>query len=133
MNPEGVGAIAPCFVVRDVPKALEYYTEKLGFRVTFQGPSVEDIFFGIVERGAAMIFLKAIGVEPIPNRTRDIKQGYLPWDAYLYAPDPDELAAEFSERGVEFFRPVGVNSDRLRGFEVLDADGYALYFGRPEK
>lgn len=133
MSQDGIGAIAPCFVVRDVPKALAFYREKLGFRVMFQGPSEEDIFFGIVERGAAMVFLKAIGVAPIPNRAREIGQGAAPWDAYLYVPDPDELAAEFAGRGVEFFQPLRVNSDRLRGFEVLDADGYALYFGRPEK
>jgi len=35
---------------------------------------MDDIFFGIVQRGAATIILKAIGVEPVPTYTRDIKQ-----------------------------------------------------------
>jgi catechol 2,3-dioxygenase-like lactoylglutathione lyase family enzyme len=125
--------IAPFFVVRDVPAALAFYRDRLGFDITFQGPSEDDIFFGIVERGAAMIMLKAIGVEPVPNYTRDIKQGFAPWDAYLYVPDPDALAAEFAARGVAFHHALGDNDDDLRGFEVQDADGYVLYFGRPNR
>ena len=82
-----------------------------------QGPSDDDIFFGIVQRGAAMIMLKDVGVEPVPNYTYDIKQGVARWDAYLHVPDPDALAAEFSSRGVEFFQPLRDDADGLRGFE----------------
>lgn len=126
-----INCIAPCFIVRNVPAALAFYRDYLGFDITFQGPSEDDIFFGIVERGAAMIMMKAIGVEPVPNYTQDIKQGIMRWDAYMYVPDPDALAAEFASRGVEFFLPICDNDDNLRGFEVKDADGYLLYFGRP--
>ena len=79
-----------------------------------------------------MIILKDVGVDPVPNSTRDIKKGIARWDAYLHVPDPDALAAEFLFRNVEFFQPLGNNDDGLRGFEVKDADGYLLYFGRPE-
>ena len=55
------------------------------------------------------------------------------WDAYLHVPDPDALAAEFSSRNVEFFQPLKDDGDDgLRGFEVQDADGYVLFFGRPD-
>jgi catechol 2,3-dioxygenase-like lactoylglutathione lyase family enzyme len=133
MTTPRIDCIAPCFIVRDVPAALAFYRDRLGFEITFQGPEPSDIFFGIVERGAAMIMLKSIGVEPVPNHTRDIKQGILPWDAYLHVADPDALAAEFASRNVAFRMPVADNSDNLRGFEVQDADGYVLYFGRPNK
>lgn len=129
MSRAAISGIAPFFVVKSVPAALAFYRDRLGFEVTFQGPSEDDIFFGIVERGAAMIMMKDIGVDPIPNYTRDIKKGFAPWDAYLYVPDPDALAAEFSSRNVEFFRPIQNNDDGLRGFEIEDADGYILYFG----
>jgi catechol 2,3-dioxygenase-like lactoylglutathione lyase family enzyme len=128
-----ISGIAPFFIVRDVPAALAFYKDRLGFDITFQGPVEDDIFFGIVQRGAAMIMMKAIGVDPIPNYTRDIKQGFAPWDAYLHVSDPDALAAEFASRNVEFFQPLQDNDDNLRGFEVQDADGYVLYFGRPNK
>jgi len=110
--------------------ALSFYRDRLGFDVTFQGPPA-DVFFGIVQRGAAMIILKDVGVEPVPNRMRDVGKGWARWDAYLHVPDPDALAAEFSSRGVELSGPVADDDDGLRGFEVVDADGYVLYFGRP--
>ena len=125
--------IAPFFVVKNVPAALQFYRDRLGFEISFQGPSEDDIFFGIVERDGAMIMMKDIGVAPIPNYTRDIKQGNAPWDAYVHTPDPDGLAAEFASRNVKFWTPLMDNSDDLRGFEVQDVDGYVIYFGRPNK
>jgi uncharacterized glyoxalase superfamily protein PhnB len=126
-----ITSIAPFFIVKNVPAAMAFYRDRLGFEITFQGPEPNDIFFGIVERGGAMIMLKAVGVDPVPNYTRDIKQGIARWDAYVHVPDPDALAAEFSSRGVAFFRPLKNDDDGLRGFEVQDADGYVLFFGRP--
>ena len=126
-----VGVVAPLFIVRSVPETLAFYRDRLGFEITFQGPEPDDIFFGIVERGRAMIMFKAIDVQPVPNHTRDIGHGIARWDAYVYVPDPDALAAEFSSRSVEFFEPLQNNSDNLRGFEIQDLNGYVLYFGRP--
>jgi catechol 2,3-dioxygenase-like lactoylglutathione lyase family enzyme len=131
MTTPAITGIAPFFIVRDVPTALAFYRDRLGFDITFQGPEPGDIFFGIVERDAAMIIVKAVGVEPVPNCTRDVKKGWARWDAYLHVPDPDALAAEFSSRNVEFSQPLKDDDDGLRGFEVKDADGYVLYFGRP--
>ena len=134
MTQAKISGIAPFFIVKNVPVALSFYRDRLGFDITFQGPSDDDIFFGIVQRGAAMIILKAIGVDPVPNYTRDIKQGIARWDAYIYVPDPDALAEEFSSRNVEFFKTIKDSEggdDGLRGFEVKDADGYILFFGRP--
>ncbi|MFM2126014.1 MAG: hypothetical protein RL328_2465 [Acidobacteriota bacterium] len=126
-----ISGIAPFFIVRSVPAALAFYRDRLGFDITFQGPTEDDIFFGIVQRGAAMIMLKAIGVEPVPNYTRDIQQGTARWDSYLHTPDPDALAAEFSTRNVAFFQPLKNDDDGLRGFEIQDTDGYILFFGCP--
>ncbi len=132
MTKAEITGIAPFFIVKNVPAALLFYHDRPGFDITFQGPEPGDIFFGIVQRGRAMIMMKDIGVDPIPNYTRDIKKGIARWDAYLHVPDPDALAAEFLLRNVEFFRPLENNDDGLRGFEVKDADGYLLFFGRTQ-
>jgi catechol 2,3-dioxygenase-like lactoylglutathione lyase family enzyme len=75
MKPDITG-IAPFFIVKNVPAALSFYRDRLGFDITFQEPDPDDIFFGIVQRGAAMIMFKDVGVDPVPNYTRDIKQGH---------------------------------------------------------
>lgn len=125
-----ISGIAPFFVVRDVPASLAFYRDRLGFEITFQGPEPDDIFFGIVCRGGAEILMKAVGVPPVPNYTRDVQQGIARWDAFVSVPDPDALAAEFAVRGVEFFVPLQDTEDGLRGFELQDTDGYVLFFGR---
>lgn len=114
-----------------MPTSLVFYRDRLGFEITFQGTDPDDIFFGIVNRGGAQILLKDVGVAPQPNYTRDIKQGIARWDAFVYVPNPDALAAEFASRNVGFFEPLKDTEDGLRGFEVEDADGYVLFFGRP--
>jgi hypothetical protein len=69
-------------------------------------------------------------VDPLPNSKREPGAR---WDAYLNVPDPDALAAEFTSRDVAFSAPLKDDDDGLRGFEVEDADGYVLYFGRPRR
>jgi hypothetical protein len=53
------------------------------------------------------------------------------WDAFVYASDPDSLAAEFAGNGAAFSVPLKDTNDGLRGFEIFDPDGYVLFFGRP--
>lgn len=106
MTKPDISGIAPFFIVKSVPAALSFYRDRLGFDITFQGPEADDIFFGIVRRGAAMIMFKDVGVDPVPNYTRDVGKGSPRWDAYLDVPDPDALAAEFSSRDVEFSEPL---------------------------
>jgi catechol 2,3-dioxygenase-like lactoylglutathione lyase family enzyme len=131
-----ISGISPLFIVADVPRALSFYRDMLGFDVTFRGPTPEDEFFGIVRRDGAMIMLKALGViadgkevvvEPVSNYGRKPAHS---WDAYVEVSDPDTLAAEFAARGVRFAVPVMDCDDGLRGFVIEDTDGYGLFFGR---
>ena len=128
-NQTTIGGITPFFIVRDLSAALAFYRDKLGFEVTFTTPA-DDPFFGIVQRDRARLMLKDVGVAPLPNSHRDPDAR---WDAYLYVPDPDALAAEFGARNVEFSRPLEDTHDGLRGFELTDSDGYVLFFGRPRE
>jgi hypothetical protein len=100
-----------------------------GFEVTRQEPK-DDPFFAIVCRGGAMLMVKSVEAAPAPNATRD---PWARWDAYVSVPDPDALAAEFRSRGVALSVPLKDTTDGLRGFELKDADGYVLFFGRPRE
>lgn len=131
-----ISGITPFFIVANVPAALSFYHDMLGFEVTFRGPTPEDEFFGIVRRGGAVIMFKALGVmrdgneilvEPVPNYGREPA---FSWDAYLDVSDPDALAAEFASRGVVISVPLtDRGDDGVRGFVIKDIDGYGLFFG----
>ena len=131
-----ISSISPFFIVADVPATLAFYRDKLGFEVTFRGPTPDDEFFGIVRRDSATIMFKALGeivegrevqVDPVPNFGR---KPAFSLDAYVEVPDPDALAAEFTSRGVSFAAPIADSDDGLRGFVIKDLDGYGLFFGR---
>ena len=122
-----IAGISPFFIVKDVAGSLSFYRGRLGFEVIFQGFG-DDLFFGIVRRGGAMVMFKSVGVEPLPNYRREPA---VRWDAYLSVPDPDALAEEYASRNVEFSAHLKDTQDGLRGFELEDPEGYVLFFGRP--
>src|SRR5436309_8821493 len=127
MTQAEISGISPFFIVSDAPSALSFYRDRLGFEITFQEPADEP-FFGIVCRGGAMIMLKGVGVDPLPNYKREPAAR---WDAYLYVPDPDALAAVFASPHVKFSEPLKHTPDGLRGLELQVEDGYFLVFVRP--
>ena len=119
-------SISPFFIVKDLGVSLDYYRERLGFQLDFQGP--DDVaYYGRVSRDGIGIMLKTISpdVLPCPNHTR---HEWARWDAYVYVEDPDHLFEEFALRGATFVKQLSFIDDGLWGFEVSDADGYVLAF-----
>lgn len=128
MPQSNIQAISPFFIVSKVARTIAFYRDQLGFETRFQQPN-RDPFFAIIGREGAQIFVKSDkNVSPLPNASR---HPFMKWDAYLYTPDPDALAAEFADRGVVLRTPLEDTEDGLRGFEIRDPDGYTLFFGRP--
>jgi len=123
-------SISPFFIVSNLKDSVAFYVSKLGFEVWYTGPG-DGPYWAMVGRGPVSVMLKAIAddIKPIPNHTR---HEWAAWDAYISAEDPDTLFEEFSSKGLTFRRPIRDDDDGLRGFEVTDADGYVLFFGRPK-
>lgn len=122
--------IMPFFIVESLDASVAFYVDKLGFEVRYIGPD-GDPFWAIVGREKISIMLKAIApdIKPIPNHTR---HEWARLDSWISAEDPDALFEEFSSKGVSFHKPLRDDEDGLRGFEIKDADGYVLFFGRPK-
>jgi catechol 2,3-dioxygenase-like lactoylglutathione lyase family enzyme len=122
-------SVSPFLIVGNLQRALEFYRDSLGFEVTLIAPDT-DPFFATVRRDGVQFLLKVVGegLDALPNRTR---HPHARWDAFVFVPDPDALAVEFDRRGVAFSAPLADTDDGLRGFELADADGYLLFFGRP--
>lgn len=122
-------AISPFFIVSNVDQTIAFYRDKLGFETRFQQPD-RSPFFAIVGRDGAQLFVKSDeGTSPLPNSKRNLS---MRWDAYVYTPDPDALALEFTDHGAVLSGSLKDTPDGLRGFEVCDPDGYVLFFGRPK-
>ena len=124
-----IEGMSPFFLVTNVDRTVAFYRDGLGFSVTFRQPATES-FFAILRRGRAQLFVKSEGSAPPPTPNPRVHPS-IRWDAYVFAPDPDGLAAEFAASGVGFSEPLRDTEDGLRGFEIADPDGYVLFFGRP--
>lgn len=122
--------IHPFFIIDKLQTSVSFYVEKLGFEIRYIGPE-DDPFYAMVGRDHVSIMLKAItpDIKPVPNHTR---HEWARWDAFIYTVDPDTLFAEYRAKGLSFHQSLRDDEDGLRGFEVADADGYILFFGRPK-
>ncbi len=122
-------AISPFFIVSNVDQTIAFYRDKLGFETRWQQPERKP-FSAILGRDGAQIFVKSDkDTAPMPNPKRCPSTR---WDAFVYAPDPDALAAVFADHEAAFSTPLKDTHDGLRGFEISDPDGYVLFFGRPK-
>ena len=121
--------ISPFFIVADLATAVSFYTSRLGFEVRYSAPG-DSPFFAIVGRDDISIMLKEItaDIKPAPNHTL---HEWARWDAFISVSDPDSLFEEYRAAGVTFRQSLQDDEDGLRGFEVVDADNYVLFFGRP--
>jgi catechol 2,3-dioxygenase-like lactoylglutathione lyase family enzyme len=128
MTRTDIKEISPFFIVSNVDQTLAFYRDKLGFEVRFQQPD-RDPSFAIIGRDGAQLFVKSeTNISPIPNSKRHPS---LRWDAFVYAQNPDALAAEFADQGATFSASLKDTHDGLRGFEITDPDNHVLFFGRP--
>src|SRR5260370_9674706 len=119
-----IAGISPSFIVKDAAVALAFYRDSLGFEITFQEHDQNNIpFFGIVCRGRAMIMLKSVGIDPLPNHRREpyVAGCGAPWDAYVSVPDPDGLYAEFASRKVQFSTPPKEPTHSFPGLKLKAA------------
>lgn len=121
--------VAPFFIVANLKTSVSFYVDKLGFEIRYIVPD-DDPYFAIIGRNNISIMLKEIApdVKPVPNHTR---HKWARWDAYISTEEPDTLFEEYHSNSVTFNQPIKNDDDNLRGFEVMDADGYVLFFGRP--
>ena len=115
--------IAPVFLTTDIPRAMAYYKDKLGFEClgSWQDPPV----YAIVVRDQHKIHFRC--AEP-PTANPDKYADEL-IDAYIFVEDADALYAEYAAKGVEFTRGLGNMPWRSREFVVKDCDGRLLAFG----
>jgi uncharacterized glyoxalase superfamily protein PhnB len=115
--------IAPQFLTTDIPAALAYYKDMLGFECvgTWQDPPV----YAIVARDQHAIHFRY--AEPPAAGPGKYENELL--DAYLLVEDADLLYAEFVARGVEFARGLGDMPWGSREFVVKDCDGRLLAIG----
>jgi lactoylglutathione lyase len=111
----------PILEVSDVPRSLRFYTELLGFRVTFSfdGDDGQPVFASLeLEDGTKL----AIG-----GPKEQVESGSVA--IWLYADDVDAEVAELRRAGVEVIAEPEDKPWGERVASVSDPDGYTIHIG----
>lgn len=102
--------------VKDMPAALAYYRDKLGFAVTF---SWEDQpRYVCLCLGDCAIYLISYVPPACPSHV------------CIFCKGIDALYAQLTARGVDVVEPIGDRDYGMRDFAVIDPDGHRLVFGQ---
>jgi catechol 2,3-dioxygenase-like lactoylglutathione lyase family enzyme len=107
--------VTPILRVRSVAASLEYYVQKLGFKIDWQAP-----FFASVSRGRCHIFLS------------EGDRGNLGGWAWIGVEDADALFEEYRASGAKVRHPP-TNYDWAYEMQVEDPDGNILRMGSDQK
>lgn len=116
--------------MRDVKKAVDYYTEVLGFECPggiFEGVAPgEGGVYAIVRRGDIEVHLQIRRREVFAGKRESIE-----CDSYVFVPDVDALFEEFKAKEVVIHQAPENASYGLREFVLEDPEGHRLTFGTP--
>ena len=113
--------ISPQFLVDDLPAAMAYYRERLGFEIEF----CYESFYAGVSRDGIMIHLKC-APKTVSDLAHRREQEHL--DAYISLSGVAALYEELRLRGARISRPLEQRPWSCLDFYVEDLDGYTLCF-----
>jgi catechol 2,3-dioxygenase-like lactoylglutathione lyase family enzyme len=112
--------MSPQFLVTDLNRSLEFYTNKLGFDIAF---IYEDFYAGIIKADYS-IHLK-LG-KPSPEERRNKKEN-LDLDIVFSVKNVEDLYNDLQKESIEFIQPLCIRPYG-KEFYISDPDGYILAF-----
>ena len=124
-SPARLTGVAPQFLVDDLPAAMAYYRDKLGFEVDF----CYDSFYVGVSRDGCAIHLKH-APKTLGDRAHRRQNEHL--DAYIGVTGVATLHDELRSRGALITRSLEARPWSCTDFYVEDPDGYILCFSEPD-
>ena len=114
-------AVHPVLAVRDVPAAVRFYTEKLGFRLGFWDNPQDPKYAGVVRDGVH-VHLQWHDAGDFCGEGPELR---------FVIDDPDSLFEEYRDKGVFHERTALRNTPwGTREFAFYDPDGNGLFFYR---
>ena len=118
--------LVPLLICDDVPAAIRFYTEVLGFEVQGRDDSIGGSGFATVRNGAACVMLASPTYVP---KSPKVDGRYPRSNYYFYIDDADALRAAVVAAGWPA-TPCVERFYGLREFEVVDPEGHVLLFGQ---
>lgn len=127
--------LTPLIQVYDMPRAIRFYRDVLGFEVVAHSPQLGEDFFHWVwlRLGEAELMLNTAYEDqrpPVPDARR--VAAHRDTGLFFGCPDVDAAYEHLRARGLEV-KPPKVAPYGMKQLNVADPDGYALCFQCPVK
>jgi uncharacterized glyoxalase superfamily protein PhnB len=119
----------PQLFVADIKASCDFYTQKLGFKVTILHG--EPPFYAHVARDGATLILRAVDRPVIDAEYRDREELLSAECCVNTAEEMKSLFLELQAAGVEFFQTLKLMPWGARNFIVKDPDGNLVLFAGP--
>lgn len=116
-----ITGLSPQFLVDDLPIAMAYYRDQLGFATDF----VYESFYASVSRNGFSIHLKC-APKTVIDRTHRKQNEHL--DVYIGVCGIETLFEELESKGARVIRRLEERPWACKDFYVEDPDGYILCF-----
>ena len=109
--------IAPEIAVADLKRAIDYYSQKLGFELAMELP---EAGYAVVERdGVAIHLFEQSGKAPVPS------------SVHIFTHQLEDLHCELEGRGATICQAIMQKPWGNRDFRVEDSAGNILKFTEP--
>ena len=119
MTSPKLASVMPSLRVADIPRAIDFYNDSLGFVPVFRN----GVTFAIVRRDHI-----ELGLSQAASDTGTPGGG----NCYCkLSHGIDALYAEFQARGVSILHPLRDEPYGMREFMIADPDGNTINFGQP--
>lgn len=132
-----LASLTPLLQVFDMPRAVAFYRDKLGFEIVTHSPELDTgegrmFHWCLLRRDGAQFMLNTAydtGERPAaPDPARWAGHGHTV--LFVDCPELDALHVEFGARGLKIASPQ-TSDYGMRQIEVTDPDGYELCFQCP--
>ncbi len=120
MDPSLFSHIAPVLQIRDLKATVDFYTDKLGFTVSYRHGSPVD--YAVLRMGDAVAIHMAQN-----DAHHNLEQSYV--SLYIFVHDVDKVYEEYQKRDVNITCDIGDREYKMRDFDVTDPNGFVLCFG----
>ena len=113
---------ATVFPVLDIERSLAFYTQGLGFELTFYWE--EPVTYAVLKKGGVSLHL---------SLRDDQNQQMVPTGLlYIFVYDVDKVYQRCVDQGIEIKNPPALQDYGMTDFDIADPDGHRITFGRGE-
>ena len=111
--------VMPSCTVANVPTAMSFYEDKLGFKCTFTNGN--PISFAIMKRDGVELMLQTERLGGVAGKN----------GCYIKLNGVESLYVEYQKKAVKILHPLRTEEYGMKEFMIADLDGNTINFGEP--